>query len=884
LKVLDRSAQIADAGCTKHCTPTVLPPVRIDFDYDWPGAEVHRAGLEHYTSDRSLAEPAGAPSVLTVGAFCVRTGELEPFSSRGPTPDGRIKPDLVAPDGDILSTPVFNYDGTCQTAGFRGTSAAAADAAAVAATVKSAMPEATPAELKTFLTERADDAGPAGTDSTWGAGRIRLRAFGDVPSSAAYAGASEELFRRKILRPRAGGKLEPAASVTRAEMAEYILRALGHADHLPPYRGYYSDLSATDPRTPWVEHLREHGIADVTSGAYRPDDPITHAEATGFLGRAAPGAELPPDNDPAAPLTRAELTLWIAAAWDMRWFKHLQGLVDDSVIVGDRVWFTDEAANTVNSYNFLTGKLEAPVTVGSKPREIDATPDGTKLVVTNLGSYDVSVIDTGSRSELRRVAIPRGNLGETPRSIATAADGSALVATTTLYYSGYTSHIYSLDPDTGAVRLREDLPAFADFGTTTEVTYVSPSLDHSRIFAVEGNSSAGNVWAYDSATDSRVGVAGMGDFVGYVAADREGDTVVVGPDLTLSRGDATVDHPIATSSGFGTAVSPGGTRLFTAGAGGLRVYDLASDGLLATLPLGDSVRDALSRTYIYTPVTRSAMDPAGRIVAVVTDGGLTLMPTGLDPSEPNLLPTDRDAPTVAIASGPSGSTTATSATFTFASGDPAARFQCSRDGQPLGACPNPVTFSALAEGPHELVVRAVDRAGNPSPKISRAWMVGTSENQPPPPDPPPSAPPPADEPAPVPVPAPTNEPAPPPPAGGAPVAPQPAVPADSSPAERGSMPSAALRPRAVRRPRIRGSLAVGRRATAYVGVWSGTPPLRIDVRWQRCDRNGHHCRTVARGRRYRIRAVNRARALRLVVSVRGPGGAATATAPARRVS
>ena len=47
--------------------------------------------------------PGCSPSALTVGAIDSRTGELADFSSRGPTHDGRVKPDVVAPGVDILS-------------------------------------------------------------------------------------------------------------------------------------------------------------------------------------------------------------------------------------------------------------------------------------------------------------------------------------------------------------------------------------------------------------------------------------------------------------------------------------------------------------------------------------------------------------------------------------------------------------------------------------------------------------------------------------------------------------------------------------------------------------------------------------------------------------
>jgi subtilisin family serine protease len=47
----------------------------------------------------TIATPGWLEDVLTVGAYDPITGEVAKYSSRGPTRDGRIKPDVVAPGG-----------------------------------------------------------------------------------------------------------------------------------------------------------------------------------------------------------------------------------------------------------------------------------------------------------------------------------------------------------------------------------------------------------------------------------------------------------------------------------------------------------------------------------------------------------------------------------------------------------------------------------------------------------------------------------------------------------------------------------------------------------------------------------------------------------------
>lgn len=128
-------------------------------------------GLETSTSS-SISDPAVSSAALTAGAHCYADGGIEPFSSRGPTIDGRPKPDLSAPDG--TSSSVYGTADGCSSSGFFGTSAAAPHTAGAAAQLLSANPGLQTAELQQLLVERATDAGAAGRDNVYGAGRLQL--------------------------------------------------------------------------------------------------------------------------------------------------------------------------------------------------------------------------------------------------------------------------------------------------------------------------------------------------------------------------------------------------------------------------------------------------------------------------------------------------------------------------------------------------------------------------------------------------------------------------------------------------------------------------------------------------------------------------------------
>ena len=89
----------------------------------------------------------------------------------------------------------------------------------------------------------------------------------------------------------------------------------------------------------------------------------------------------------------------------------------------------------------------------------------------------------------------------------------------------------------------------------------------------------------------------------------------------------------------------------------------------------------------------------------------------LDPSA------DSTRPNTTITSGPSGSVTARSATFSFSSTE-AGTFQCRLDGAAFAPCTSPRTYTDLAVGTHTLQVVAVDGSLNvDSSPAARTWNV-----------------------------------------------------------------------------------------------------------------------------------------------------------------
>ena len=77
-----------------------------------------------------------------------------------------------------------------------------------------------------------------------------------------------------------------------------------------------------------------------------------------------------------------------------------------------------------------------------------------------------------------------------------------------------------------------------------------------------------------------------------------------------------------------------------------------------------------------------------------------------------------------IDSGPSGTVTTGSATFTFSADEAVLGFQCRLDTGPTESCSSPKAYSGLANGTHTFAVAAVDLAGNVDPEpATRTWTV-----------------------------------------------------------------------------------------------------------------------------------------------------------------
>ena len=159
---VERSGKYGIAVRSEDARPRRLKIWSLNHDFE-----------EYSVAENSIGSPADARGAMSVGAIhfdYYDSGRIADYSSRGPTTDGRVKPDLVAPSG--VSTVSYGKSETFY--GYTGTSAAAPHVAGAAALIKSANPSYSRTQLWDALVDATVDIGPRGRDNDSGYGKLVL--------------------------------------------------------------------------------------------------------------------------------------------------------------------------------------------------------------------------------------------------------------------------------------------------------------------------------------------------------------------------------------------------------------------------------------------------------------------------------------------------------------------------------------------------------------------------------------------------------------------------------------------------------------------------------------------------------------------------------------
>lgn len=155
-----------------------------------------------------------------------------------------------------------------------------------------------------------------------------------------------------------------------------------------------------------------------------------------------------------------------------------------------------------------TDEISKVIKVGAVPKYVAVTPDGTRVLVTNWCTWDLSVIDTSSASEIKRISLG----GKYPRGIVVAPD--SLTAYVALMGS---DRIVAVDLATYTVT------PFAAPGDGPRHVVISP--DGATIYVT--NNRTGNIAKIDRASGQITGKVATGSQPRSMTISRDGQAVYV---------------------------------------------------------------------------------------------------------------------------------------------------------------------------------------------------------------------------------------------------------------------------------------------------------------------------------------------------------------------
>lgn len=242
-------------------------------------------------------------------------------------------------------------------------------------------------------------------------------------------------------------------------------------------------------------------------------------------------------------------------------------------------------SSTVSVINTVTNTVIATIPVGTSPRGVGISSDGSRVYVANRDSQNVSVINTATNTVI--ATIPVGNA---PQGVSVSPDGSRV------YVANQGSNNVSvINTATNQV--------VTTIGVGTSPVGVSVSPDGNRVYVT--NQRSNNVSVINTATNQVLA------------------TIPVG------------------SPPFGVSVSPDGNRAYVAqfGANTVSVINTATNTVVATIPLPPSnasyavsVSPDGNRVYVARTTTNgssnntssvSVIDPATNTVIVTIPVGTT---------------------------------------------------------------------------------------------------------------------------------------------------------------------------------------------------------------------------------------------------------------------
>ena len=199
--------------------------------------------IEPHTEHSGIATPAESRNagMLAVGAAHWNSVDsIEPYSSRGPTPDGRVKPDIVGADCGATSLRPLNEHGN----GFCGTSQAAPHVAGMAVLVRQQFPTYTPAQVANYLKGHAEQKENPDPNNTWGHGFAKLPTVDRTALMALYnaTGGAKWLEKANWMTSRALSTWYGVTTDSQGRITELNLTSNQLKGELPPQMANLANL------------------------------------------------------------------------------------------------------------------------------------------------------------------------------------------------------------------------------------------------------------------------------------------------------------------------------------------------------------------------------------------------------------------------------------------------------------------------------------------------------------------------------------------------------------------------------------------------------------------------------------------------------------------
>jgi hypothetical protein len=140
----------------------------------------------------------------------------------------------------------------------------------------------TRAQMAVFLLKSSKPAGYTPPACTGNAAH-----FDDVPCPGPFTDWIEELASEGITGGCGGNNYCPTATVTRKQMAPFLMKTLYGSSHVPPTPvGVFTDVPVGNLFAPWIEELYQLGVTGGCVASplqYCPDNPNTRAQMAVFL-------------------------------------------------------------------------------------------------------------------------------------------------------------------------------------------------------------------------------------------------------------------------------------------------------------------------------------------------------------------------------------------------------------------------------------------------------------------------------------------------------------------------------------------------------------------------------------------------------------------------